>query len=154
MNYTVFLLQIAMMSSGTHISCEKSWVPVQNQWVPANRKWVQNGQCLGLYVTRYINLKTHSKTLYFSILKLKYSSSFLKPKSTKAKRNMCRQTTTITATEITSTGYFYKYTRSDRSIHELFLRLWGFLCVRNVGLRGNKITDYIAALFMRQERRT
>ena len=37
-----------------------------------------------------VNLKTHSKTLYYSTLKLKYSSSILKQKSTKAKTNVHR----------------------------------------------------------------
>ena len=52
----------------------------------------------------------------------------------------------MTATEITRTGYFYKTTLIDRSSRPTgrmpwtVLRLWGFLCVRDAGRRGNKIT--------------
>ena len=59
-------------------------------------------------------------------------------------------TTIITATEITQTGgYFYKYTFRliDRSLrhtgppcHNLFCFFGDFLCARNAGHRGNKIT--------------
>ena len=55
---------------------------------------------LGPLCNQTVNLKTHSKTLYYGILKLKYSP-FLKHNTIK----------------ITRTGYFYKYlqyTCSDR----------------------------------------
>ena len=37
---SVILLQIhvVMVHPGTHLTCEKSWVPVQNQWVPVKKK--------------------------------------------------------------------------------------------------------------------
>ena len=37
---SVILLQIhvVMVRPGTHLTCEKSWVPVQNQWVPVKKK--------------------------------------------------------------------------------------------------------------------
>ena len=51
---------------------------------------------LGSLCNQTVNLKTNSQTLYYGILKLKYSSSI------KAKRNLHRQTIAIiTATEIT-----------------------------------------------------
>ena len=65
---------------------------------------------------------------------------------------MRRSTTAIiTATEITRTGYFYKYTCSHRSIdlcvlpgayHELFCVFGGFYAsgTQDAGRRGNKIT--------------
>ena len=34
-----------------------------------------NWKCLGLYVTRQVNLETDTKTLYYSLLKLKYRPS-------------------------------------------------------------------------------
>ena len=52
----------------------------------------------------------------------------------------------MTATESTRTGYFYKTTLIDRSLRPTgrmpwtVLRLKGFLCVRDAGRRGNKIT--------------
>ena len=55
---------------------------------------------LGPLCNQTVNLKTHSKTLYYSILKLKYSPSILKQNTIK----------------VTWTGYFYKYTCSDQSI--------------------------------------
>ena len=37
---SVILLQIHVVKvhPGTHLTCEKSWVPVQNQWVPVKKK--------------------------------------------------------------------------------------------------------------------
>ena len=80
---------------------------------------------LGPLCNQTVNLKTHSETLYYGILKLKYSPSFLKHNTIK----------------ITRTGYFYKYlqyTCSDRSIDLCVLWdrcfdcfcVWGFLFVR------------------------
>ena len=114
-------------------SCEKPWVPVKKKKGP---KW----KMLGSLCNETVNLKTDSQTLYYSILKLKYSSSI------KAKRNMHHQTTSIrTATEITWTGYCYKNTCSDwlidrclgptRCMLWIILRLLGFSCVREAGRR-------------------
>ena len=50
------------------------------------------------------------------------------------------------ATEITRTGYFCRNTLIDWSLYPMgrmpwiCLHLWGFLCVRDAGRRGNKIT--------------
>ena len=79
---SVILLQIhvVMVHPGTHLTCEKSWVPVQNQWVPVKKKKkrVQNWKCFGLYVNRQL-IWRHTPKLYItSILKLKYSPSILK----------------------------------------------------------------------------
>ena len=49
-------------------SCGKSWVPVQIQWGPENESKIENA-----FFNQTVNLKTDSKTLYYSILKLKYS---------------------------------------------------------------------------------
>ena len=94
--------------------------------------------CLGLYVTRQI--KDRCIVLEITI---------------KTKRNMRRKTTaTRTATEITQTRYSTK-TSSDRLIDQslyltghlpwTWVRLWEFLCVRDAGCRGNKITVYFIA---------
>ena len=78
---SVILLQvhIVMVRPGTHLTCEKSWVPVQNQPVPVKKKKTSPKlKMLGPLCNQTVSLKTHSKTLYCSILKLKYSPSILK----------------------------------------------------------------------------
>ena len=78
-----------MVSPGTHLvqnhqsqsrTCDR--VPVKKNESKMENVWAF------MYQPQTVNLKTHSKTLYYSILKLKYSSSILKQKSTKAKTNM------------------------------------------------------------------
>ena len=69
---SVILLQIhvVMVHPGTHLTCEKSWVPVQNQWVPVKKKkGVQHWKCLGLYVTRQLMCRHTPKLFITSILK-------------------------------------------------------------------------------------
>ena len=57
------------------------------------------------------------------------------------------------ATEITRTGYFCRNTLIDWSLYPMgrmpwiCLHLWGFLCVRDAGRRGNKITAFSLYLF-------
>ena len=131
-----------MVTPGTRSSCEKWWVPVLG--MRTNESWLKKRslklKMLGSLCNQTVNLKTDSQTLYYSILKLKYSSSI------KAKRNMHHQTTSIrTATEITWTGYCYKNTCSDwlidrclgptRCMLWIILRLLGFSCVREAGRR-------------------
>ena len=58
--------------------CEKSLVPVQCQWVPIKKKKTLKLKMLGPLCNQTVNLKTDSKTLCYSILKLKYSPSILK----------------------------------------------------------------------------
>ena len=59
-------------------SCEKSLVPVQCQWVPIKKIKALKLKMLGPLCNQTVNLKTDSKTLYYSLLKLKYSPSILK----------------------------------------------------------------------------
>ena len=47
-------------------SCKKLGVPVQNQWVPKLKMF-------GPLCNQTVNLKTDSKTPYYSTLKLKYT---------------------------------------------------------------------------------
>ena len=65
-------------------SCEKSWVPVHDQCVPVKKKQgVRNWKYLGFYsvCNETVNMETGAKTLYHSLLKLKYSRSiYLKHK--------------------------------------------------------------------------
>ena len=60
----VILLQIVMVSPGTHLVKKKEMSLILKMLWP-----LCNHTCTG-------NLKTHSKTLYHSILKLKYSGYF------------------------------------------------------------------------------
>ena len=53
-------------------ACEKSWVPVQNQRVPVKKTNLKL-KMLGPLCNQTVNLKIDSKTLYYSLLKLKYS---------------------------------------------------------------------------------
>ena len=128
---TVILLQIVMVCPWIHLVKNH-----ESQLKKKGPKW----KMLGSLCNETVNLKTDSQTLYYSILKLKYSSSI------KAKRNMHHQTTSIrTATEITWTGYCYKNTCSDwlidrclgptRCMLWIILRLLGFSCVREAGRR-------------------
>ena len=57
-------------------SCEKSWIPVQNHWAPVQKTTSSTLKMFGSYVTRQLhieNLKTDSKPLYHSLLKLIYN---------------------------------------------------------------------------------
>ena len=95
--------------------------PSPERMSPSQKKKSPKLKALGPLCNQTVNLKTDSKILSYSILKYKYSPSILS--TTKAKRNMHRETAAmITATEITRTGYFYKYTSSDRSIDLCVLR--------------------------------
>ena len=129
--HTVILLQIVMVCPWTYL--------VKNHESQLKKKSPKL-KMVGSLCNQTVNLKTNSQTLYYSILKLKYSSSI------KAKRNMHHQTTSIrTATEITWTGYCYKNTGSDwlidrclgptRCMLWIILRIWGFSCVREAGRR-------------------
>ena len=123
-----------MASPGTHLVKTH-----ESQFKKPIRPWV--------FCNRTDNLKIDSKTLYYSyldknILLLLYST-------TKTKRNKRRLTAAArTAAEITKKGYstknfFRSINRSLRSTErmpQIILRLRGFLCVRDAGHSGNKIT--------------
>ena len=53
---TVILLQIVMVSRGTHLVKNDESLAVHNQWVPiiSKKKRSLNWKCLGLYVTRQL----------------------------------------------------------------------------------------------------
>jgi len=73
---------------------------------------------LGLLHNQAFNLRTDSKTLYYSILKLKYSPSI---ETQQRLKERCITTAIITATEITRTSRIFlqiHMLRSiDRSLH-------------------------------------
>ena len=64
---TVILLQIVMVSPGTHLLKNH-----ESQW---KKKTGPTLQMLGPLNNQTVNLWTESNTLYYSILKLKYSPS-------------------------------------------------------------------------------
>ena len=67
----VILSQIVMVSPGTHLvkNCESQLKKEEKSSILKMLWPLCNRTCTG-------NLKTHSKTLYYSILKLKYSGYF------------------------------------------------------------------------------
>ena len=73
---SVILLQIVVVIPGTHLvkNHDSQSRTIKSQF----KKCVQNWKCLGLFsvCNQTVNLKADSKTLYYSILKLKYSESF------------------------------------------------------------------------------
>ena len=79
--HSVILLQIVMVSPGTHLAKDQSqnyWVPVQKTMSPKRNFFVLNF-FFGLYVTmQIINLKTDSETLYYSLLEIKRTPSIIK----------------------------------------------------------------------------
>ena len=86
-------------------SCEKSRVPVQNQWVPVKKKMSPKLKIPGPLCSQTVNLKTDSKTLYYT----NGSPSILKE----------IWTAIITATEITWTGGIFLQIDMLRSIELL-----------------------------------
>ena len=79
-NYVVFssqsfnLLQIVMVSPGTHLVKNHEYQFRTNE-SQLKKKTVQNWKCFG---NQTVSLNTDSKTLHYSILKLKYCPSILK----------------------------------------------------------------------------
>ena len=130
----MILLQIAMVSpAGTHLvkNHESQSRTSESQLKRTNLKL----KMLGPLCNQTVNLKTDSKTLYHSILKLQYSPSILRHNNGLKKyaslnnmHNNCHRNY--------MNGIFYKYTRSINGslcpigwMPWIILRLWGFLCV-------------------------
>ena len=120
-------------------SCEKSWVPVQNCCVPVQKAVSPKFKMRGPLCKQTVNLKTDSKTLYYSILKLehspftlKHNEGYKKYSSLNNSHNNCHSdyTNRIIMSTIT-------HVQIDRSLHPtgcmpwIILCLWGFLCVRH-----------------------
>ena len=69
----MILLQIVMVSPGTHL--------VKNHESQFKKKRSPRGKMLGCLCNQIVNLETDAKTLYYSLLKLKYSLAiYLKQK--------------------------------------------------------------------------
>ena len=135
-------------------SCEKSRVPVQNQWVPVKKKRVRNWKCLGHYVTRQLIWSTDSKTLYHSILKLKYSPSILK--LNKSLKNCASLNTThnICLRNYTK-GIFWQIHMLrwiDLCVPRDACHLWGFSCVRTKNAEVTNSLLYTIILFFGKRR--
>ena len=99
---SAILLQIVMVSPGNHlVKNHESQSRASESQLKKNESEIENAGP-GPSCNQTFNLKIDSKTLYCSILILKYSPSILKAQQ--RPKEIC-----ITATEITRTGYFYKY---------------------------------------------
>ena len=125
--------------------CEQSWVSVQNQWVPW-KKTSPKLKMLGPFYNQTVNLKTDPKTLYYSIVKFKCSPSNLKHNKGNKKyallnnsHNNCHRNYT---NEIFLQIHMFRSVNQYLWMHAMnYLHLGGFLCVRDTGYRGSKITD-------------
>ena len=144
---SVILLQKIMVSPGTHLAKKKLRVQVQNHWVPVQKTMTHKLIFGGLYVTmQTINLKTNSKTDQNSVLRFSGTKKLLL-----SLNNSCNNSHRNHMNSI-----FYKniFRSTDRSLHctgrmpwIIILRLWHFLCIRDAGCRGNKITDCCCCFF-------
>ena len=131
-------------------SREKSWVPVQNHWGLVQKTTSPKLKILWPLCNQTVNRKKDSKTLYYSILKLKYSPSISKQNKCSMKYASLNHSHNNCQSNYTN-RIFLQNTCSDRLIDRslpptgrmpwIILRLWGFLCVRDAGRRGNKITS-------------
>ena len=109
------------------------------------KKRVLNWKCLGLFVTRQLlNLKTDSKSLYYSLLKLKYIFTKKKMRGLKC---ASLNNSHVNSHRNHTNRIFYKdiFITIDRSLrptgrsHWIIWRLWGLLCVE-AARKGNEIT--------------
>ena len=126
-------------------SWEKSWVPVHNQWVPVKKNTRSPKlKMLGPLCNQTINLETDAKTLFYSLLKLKYSPPmYLKHKKDQNKYASLSNNHWNHMNRIFSQKIFKLIDCSLCPLGHrpwIILHLWGFLCVRDAGCRGNKIT--------------
>ena len=138
---SVILLQMIMVSPGTHLA-KKNWESkcrtIESQF---KKQWLINWFFGGLYVTmQTINLKTNSKTDQNSVLRFSGTKKLLLLLNNSCKNSHRNHMNSI----------FYKniFRSTDRSLHctgrmpwIIILRPWHFLCIRDAGCRGNKITD-------------
>ena len=138
---SVILLQMIMMSPGTHLA-KKNWESkcrtIESQF---KKQWLINWFFGGLYVTmQTIYLKTNSKTDQNSVLRFSGTKKLLLLLNNSCKNSHRNHMNSI----------FYKniFRSTDRSLHctgrmpwIIILHLWHFLCIRDAGCRGNKITD-------------
>ena len=101
----VILLQIALVSPGTHL--------VKNH-EPQLKRTNLKLKMLGPLCNQTVNLRTDSKTLYHSILKLQYSPSILRHNNGKKYASLNNSHNNCHRNYMN--GIFYKYTSSDRSM--------------------------------------
>ena len=152
---SVILLQIDVVIPGTLLvkNHDSHSGTIESQF----KKCVQNWKCFQRPLcNQTVNLKADSKTLYYSILKLKYSESFyFKAQQrlnerciVKHNNSNCHSTCVITQTE-----YFRSINWSLCPMGRMLwiiLRLWGFLCFRDARhtctCKGNKLTVNLAII--------
>ena len=74
LQYSVILSQIVMESPGTHLvkNCESLSITSKSQFKTTR---IPKLKMLGPLCNQTVNLETNAKTLYYSLLKLKYSPS-------------------------------------------------------------------------------
>ena len=148
--FSMILWQIIMVGPVWDSSCENSWVPVKKK----TESDIENAWAF--MFNQRVNLKTDSKTLFHSTLKLKYGAFIFKAQ---------QRLKEICIVNNSHNNYHRNYTNGkflqmhmfrsiDRSLRPTgripwinILHLWGFLCIRDAGRRGNKIPDYSENFF-------
>ena len=121
------LLQIVMVSPGTYLVKihESQFTTIESQF---------KNKSPGSLCNHTVNLKIDSKTLYYSLLKLKYTPSIVKHKKEKKKFVSLNNSHNNSHRNHTNRTFFKNILRSiNLSLHltgripQIILRLWGFL---------------------------
>ena len=138
---TMILLQITMVSPGIHLvkNHGSQSRTSESQLKRTNLKL----KMLGPLCNQTVKLKTHSKTLYHSIPKLKYSPSILKHNNCLKKYASLNNSHNNCLRNYMNRIFLqiHKFRSINQSlcpigcIPWIILRLWGFLCVNYCHLR-------------------
>ena len=126
----------------------------QSRIIESQFKTSSKLKMLGPLCNQTVNLKTEYKTLYYSILKLKYSPSILKHKKGLMKYASLNNSHNNFHSNYTNRMFLQKHMFGsiDRRLlltgrmPWIILLLWGFSWDRDAGRRGNKITELSTAI--------
>ena len=129
-----------MVSPGTHLVKihEPQFTTIESQF---------KNKSPGSLYNHTVNLKTDSKTLYYSLLNYEYTPSIVKHNKEKKKFVSLNNNHKNNHRNHTNRTFFKNILRSiDLSLRltgcipQIILCLWGFLCIKDAGCRGDKIT--------------
>ena len=138
---SVILLQMIMVSPGTHLAKKKLRVQVQNHWVPVQKTMTHKLIFGGPLCNHADNL---SEDKFQNWSKLCATVKWNKKTPSIVKQQLQEQPQKSHELDILQKHLQF----TDRSLHctgrmpwIIILRLWHFLCIRDAGCGGNKITD-------------
>ena len=129
-----------MVSPGTHLVKihESQFTTIESQF---------KNKSPGSLYNHTVNLKTDSKTLYYSLLNYEYTPSIVKHNKEKKKFVSLNNNHKNNHRNHTNRTFFKNILRSINlslrltgRIPQIILCLWGFLCIKDAGCRGDKIT--------------